>query len=124
MGIRQRVKNLMDDLPFGADIYWQLRGKRKPWSAHYELEGLKAVLPQALADLASSRASRSDLPAETSSSQAKRSDLPAETSSSRASRSDTRWAQCLPVGLAGDCRTSFAVTSKHRPLSRGLFFSI
>ena len=44
MGIRQRVKNLMDDLPFGADIYWQLRGKRKPWSAHYELEGLKAVL--------------------------------------------------------------------------------
>ncbi len=88
MGIRQRVKNLMDDLPFGADIYWQLRGKRKPWSAHYELEGLKAVLPQALADLAASRAKRSDLPAETSSSRAKRSDLPAETSSSRASRND------------------------------------
>ena len=97
MGIRQRVKNLMDDLPFGADIYWQLRGKRKPWSAHYELEGLKAVLPQALADLASSRAKRSGLPAETSSSRAQRSDLPAETSSSRASRSDTRWAQCLPA---------------------------
>jgi len=30
MGIRQRIKFLMDDLPFGADIYWQLRGKRKP----------------------------------------------------------------------------------------------
>jgi len=96
MGIRQRVKNLMDDLPFGADIYWQLRGKRKPWSAHYELEGLKAVLPQALADLAASRAQRSD----------------------------TQWAQCLPVGSPGDCRTSFALTSKHRLLSRGLFFSI
>ncbi len=89
MGIRQRVKNLMDDLPFGADIYWQLRGKRKPWSAHYELEGLKAVLPQALADLAASRAQRSD----TQWAQC----LPAETSSSRAKRSDTRWAQCLPA---------------------------
>jgi len=55
MGIRQRIKLLMDDLPFGADIYWQLRGKRKPWSAHYELEDLKAVLPQALADLSASR---------------------------------------------------------------------
>ena len=89
MGIRARMKNFLDDLPFGADIYWQLRGKRKPWSAHYELEGLKAVLPQALADLASSRAKRSDLPAETSSSRAKRSNLPAETSSLQASRSDT-----------------------------------
>ncbi|MEL7645252.1 MAG: hypothetical protein AAGU04_03145 [Anaerolineaceae bacterium] len=68
MDIRGRMKNLLDDLPLTADIYWQLRGKRKPWSAHYELEGLKAVLPQALADLAagkqsSSRAKRGDLPA-------------------------------------------------------------
>lgn len=53
MGIRQRMKTLLDDLPLGADIYWQLRGKRKPWSAHYELESLKAVLPQAAADLSS-----------------------------------------------------------------------
>jgi hypothetical protein len=81
-GIRQRVKNLMDDLPFGADIYWQLRGKRKPWSAHYELEGLKAVLPQRWLTLRH-RGQRATSP-ETSSSRAKRSD-PRETSSSRAS---------------------------------------
>ncbi len=60
MGIRQRVKNLLDDLPLGADIYWQLRGKRKPWSAHYELEGLKAVLPQALVDLKAGSSSRTE----------------------------------------------------------------
>lgn len=60
MGIRQRIKNLLDDLPFGADLYWNLRGKRKPWSAHYELEGLKTVLPQALADLEAGGSGRAE----------------------------------------------------------------
>ena len=88
MGIRQRVKNLMDDLPFGADIYWQLRGKRKPWSAHYELEDLKAVLPQALADLSALRSRRADLPAgDASSSRALRGDLPGKQYHQRLSSS-------------------------------------
>jgi len=128
MGVRQHMKNFLDDLPFGADLYWQLRGKRKPWSAHYELEDLKAVLPQAVADLSAARAQQGDLPTEPSSLRTQRSNLPADLSSSSQDQlSNTQQGtQCLPIEQEGDCRSrlrSFAMTD-HQPKKICLFASL
>ena len=127
MGVRQHMKNFLDDLPFGADLYWQLRGKRKPWSAHYELEDLKAVLPQAVADLSAARAQQGDLPTEPSSLRTQRSNLPADLSSSSQDQlSNTQGTQCLPIEQEGDCRSrlrSFAMTD-HQPKKICLFASL
>jgi hypothetical protein len=45
------LKELFGKLPLTVEAYWALRGRNKPWSAHYELEGLKEVLPQAVEDV-------------------------------------------------------------------------
>ena len=51
MSSKSTLKKLLEDLPFSADIYWQLRGQYKQWSAHYKLEGLRAVLPEAVREV-------------------------------------------------------------------------
>jgi hypothetical protein len=45
------LKDLFGKLPLTVEAYWALRGRNKPWSAHYELENLNAVLPQAMEDV-------------------------------------------------------------------------
>ena len=45
------LKNLLGALPLTAEAYWLMRGKNKPWQAHYKLENLKEVLPQAVEDV-------------------------------------------------------------------------
>jgi hypothetical protein len=45
------LKELFGKLPLTVEAYWALRGRNKAWSAHFELEGLKEVLPQAVEDV-------------------------------------------------------------------------
>lgn len=45
-----KLKDALGRLPLSAEAYWALRGRRKAWSAHYQLEGLRKVLPQAAAE--------------------------------------------------------------------------
>ncbi len=45
------LKELFGKLPLTVEAYWALRGRNKTWSAHYKLEGLKEVLPQAVDDV-------------------------------------------------------------------------
>lgn len=45
------LKDLLGKLPLTVESYWALRGRNKPWSAHYELESLKEVLPGAVEDV-------------------------------------------------------------------------
>lgn len=51
MGYRNKLKDMLGSLPLTAEVYWQLRGQYKPWSAHYKLDGLNSVLPEAVADV-------------------------------------------------------------------------
>ncbi len=51
MQYKDKIKEILGDLPLTAELYWLLRGQFKPWSAHYKLEGLQSVLPQAVSDL-------------------------------------------------------------------------
>ena len=46
-----QLKDLLGKLPLTVEAYWALRGKNKPWSAHYELESLNQVLPGAVEDV-------------------------------------------------------------------------
>ncbi len=45
------LKDLLGKLPLTVEGFWALRGRNKPWSAHYELESLKEVLPKAVEDV-------------------------------------------------------------------------
>ena len=45
------LKNLLGVLPFTAEAYWLVRGKSKPWQAHYKLKSLKEILPKAVEDV-------------------------------------------------------------------------
>ena len=45
------LKDLFGKLPLTVEGYWALRGRNKPWSAHYELESLKEVLSDAVEDV-------------------------------------------------------------------------
>jgi hypothetical protein len=51
MSSKATLKKLLEELPFSAEVYWQLRGQYKQWSAHYQLEGLKSVLPEAVREV-------------------------------------------------------------------------
>ena len=51
MSSKATLKKLLEELPFSAEVYWQLRGQYKQWSAHYKLEGLRAVLPEAVREV-------------------------------------------------------------------------
>lgn len=47
----EKIKDLLGKIPLTVESYWALRSKNKPWSAHYELEKLKEVLPKAVDDV-------------------------------------------------------------------------
>lgn len=52
------LKRLLGDLPLTAEVYWSLRAGRKPWSSHFNLEGLKPVFPTAVAEVKALRADK------------------------------------------------------------------
>jgi hypothetical protein len=39
------IKNLMGNLPFGADIYWLLRDRGRPFQSRFDMEALAKCLP-------------------------------------------------------------------------------
>ena len=45
------LKKLLGVLPLTAETFWLMRGKNKAWQAHYKLENLKAILPNAVEDV-------------------------------------------------------------------------
>ena len=51
MAGKEKVKEILGNLPLTSEIWWALRGKHKPWSSHFELEGIKSVLKDAVTDV-------------------------------------------------------------------------
>lgn len=51
MSHRENIKEILGSLPLASELWWALKGKHKPWSAHFELEGIKSVLADAVTDV-------------------------------------------------------------------------
>jgi len=45
---KRYLKSILGQLPYTAEIYWELVQKRKPWKAHFNLDYLESVLPKAV----------------------------------------------------------------------------
>lgn len=45
---RRRLKTILGELPYTAEIYWELVQRHKPWQAHFNLDFLERVLPEAV----------------------------------------------------------------------------
>jgi hypothetical protein len=43
----QTIKKILGEIPFTAELYWHLVQRHKPWKAHYNLDFLESVLPDA-----------------------------------------------------------------------------
>ena len=46
--MRNNIKDFIGTLPFSAELFWAVRGSRRPWQAHYKLGGIKDVLRQSV----------------------------------------------------------------------------
>ena len=46
--MRNNFKDFIGTLPFSAELFWAIRGSRRPWQAHYKLGGIKDVLTQSV----------------------------------------------------------------------------
>lgn len=46
-----KIKAYLGQFPISAEIYWNLLGRQKTWLSHYELDGIKFVLPKAVAEV-------------------------------------------------------------------------
>ena len=46
--MRNNFKDFIGTLPFSAELFWAIRGSRRPWQAHYKLGGVKDVLTQSV----------------------------------------------------------------------------
>jgi hypothetical protein len=44
---KQTIKKILGEIPFTAELYWHLVQRHKPWKAHYNLDFLESVLPDA-----------------------------------------------------------------------------
>ncbi len=45
---KRALKKILGELPYTVELYWQLVQRHKPWKAHFNLDDLKAVLPEAV----------------------------------------------------------------------------
>lgn len=46
-----KIKTYLGQFPLSAEIYWDVLGRQKTWLSHYELDGIKSVLPEAVAEV-------------------------------------------------------------------------
>ena len=46
-----KIKNILGELPLTVEAYWAMHGRNKPLLAHYQLDSLKEVLPEAVKDV-------------------------------------------------------------------------
>ncbi len=49
--MKNHIKDLIGMIPYSAELFWAVRGSRRPWSAHYRLGGIKDVLTQSVHDV-------------------------------------------------------------------------
>jgi hypothetical protein len=54
---RQNLKEILGDMPLMMNMYWHLMAKKHPWNAHYNLNGLKPIISQAVIDAQTSQGS-------------------------------------------------------------------
>ena len=45
---RRKLKQVLGELPYTVELYWHLYKRRKPWQAHFNLDLLEDVLPEAV----------------------------------------------------------------------------
>ena len=45
---KRLLKQILGDLPYTVELYWHLVQRRRPWKAHFDLDGLAAALPEAV----------------------------------------------------------------------------
>ncbi len=45
---RRNIKKIFGELPYTVEIYWHLVQRHKPWQAHFNLDTLSALLPEAV----------------------------------------------------------------------------
>jgi hypothetical protein len=57
---KRAIKKILGEIPYTVELYWQLVQRHKPWQAHFNLDGLTSVLPEAVqqAELFSKSAER------------------------------------------------------------------
>jgi len=46
-----KIKTYLGQFALSAEIYWDVLGRQKTWLSHYELDGIKSVLPEAVAEV-------------------------------------------------------------------------
>ncbi len=46
---RKKIKKILGEIPYTAELYWHLVQRHKPWQAHFNLDFLESVLPEAAA---------------------------------------------------------------------------
>ncbi len=46
-----KIKTYLGQFPLSTEIYWDVLGRQKTWLSHYELDGIKSVLPEAVAEV-------------------------------------------------------------------------
>ncbi len=45
---RKKIKKILGEIPYTAELYWHLVQRHKPWQAHFNLDFLASVLPGAV----------------------------------------------------------------------------
>ncbi|NLN70118.1 MAG: hypothetical protein GX142_04955 [Chloroflexi bacterium] len=55
---RCSVKKILGQLPYTAELYWHLVQRHKPWEAHFKLNLLESVLPEAVQQAEEARQQR------------------------------------------------------------------
>jgi hypothetical protein len=45
---KRALKKILGEIPYTVELYWQLVQRHKPWKAHFNLDDLQAVLPEAV----------------------------------------------------------------------------
>lgn len=45
---RRQLKKILGELPYTAELYWHMVQRHKPWQAHFNLDLLEQVLPEAV----------------------------------------------------------------------------
>jgi hypothetical protein len=55
---RRSVKKILAQIPYSVELYWHLVQRHKPWYAHFNLDLLSAVLPEAVGQAEEARRGR------------------------------------------------------------------
>ena len=57
---RRKLKQVLGELPYTVELYWNLYKRHQPWQAHFNLDLLKEVLPKAVQQATKNRQIRNN----------------------------------------------------------------